>query len=49
MEFRPTTLSRGLSLSNRPVDDLRVRGHDDASFARLAEAVRRRLQGKRVR
>ena len=30
MEFRPTTLSRGLSLSNRPVDDLKVCGQDDA-------------------
>lgn len=44
MEFRPTTLSRGLSLSNRPVDDLKVCGHDDAvglDYGSGAQAVAR--------
>lgn len=49
MEFRPTTLSRGPSLSNSPVDDLTVCGHDHAVVARLTGAVRRQLQGKHVR
>lgn len=49
MEFRPTTLSRGLSLSNRPVDDLKVCGQDHAVGVQLTAAVRRQLQGKQVR
>ena len=46
MEFRRTTLSRGLLLSSRPVDHLIVCWHGALVPARQAAGVRRPLLGK---
>ena len=48
MESRHTTLLRGPSLSNRPVDDLPVCGHGASVSTRHAAGIRRQLQGKYV-
>ena len=48
MEFRHTSLSKGLSLSNRPVDGLKVCGRGVPVSNRQAAGVRRQLQGKYV-
>ena len=46
MEFRHTTLSRGLSLSNRPGGGLKVYGHGGPVSTLHVAGIRRQLQGK---
>ena len=48
MEFRRTSRSRGLSLSSRLGDDLKVCRHGVPGSARQAAEARRQLQGKSV-
>ena len=49
MEFRRTTLSRGLLLSSRPVDHLKVCWHGAPVSSRQAAGLRRPLLDKKVR